>query len=181
MDWSLAEQGERMSYAETLIDKAAKECGGVKKLCEQMGFTTQYLHDVRKGKTPLSVVLAGRLAVVARVDVQRAMEKAALELAKRSEYWPTLLAAMERGFLVLVAAIFCFFATETDAHGTTQSQPAISKAVDVLSIVSSWCRALFVRARSRLRRVQRQVTRMRLPPARPVSHHQGLRPRYPRA
>lgn len=124
-----------MSKVKLLIDTAAKVCGGKKALADQLGFSRQYLHSVETGKTPLSVELAGRLAMVSGVSIERAIMVAAEDQLTRTEPGTKVMEALERGFLAFVAAILVIFATGSAVPGTSLATSVSQMMLDRTAIV----------------------------------------------
>lgn len=60
-----------METGQTLIDKAAEKCGGLRRLAEQLDESSSYLSNVRTGKKPISPGIAARIATVAGLDAKR--------------------------------------------------------------------------------------------------------------
>jgi len=108
----------------TLIDKAQEVCGGQKGLAERLEISTEYLRLMRKKERPIPLEIAGQLAMITGSNVESAVLLATTAQLSRTSNGRTVLNAMERGFLALVAVIFCTFATESAAHGNqTYSEP----------------------------------------------------------
>ncbi|HWI05605.1 MAG TPA: helix-turn-helix domain-containing protein [Acidimicrobiales bacterium] len=104
----------------SLIDTAQQTCGGQKQLAEALGVSPEYVRLLRKGERPVTVEIAGKLALIAGANVQGAVLLALAAHLQKSTMGREVLGALEKGFLALVAAIFVTFATSNDAHGMTQ-------------------------------------------------------------
>lgn len=71
-----------MRTEQTLIDKAADSCGGLRRLADQIGEDAGFLSKIRNGKRPMSPGIAARIAVVAGQDARRAALEALVSQEK---------------------------------------------------------------------------------------------------
>lgn len=62
-----------MEYEKSLIDKAAKACGGDKELAQRLGTSRPNISLMRAGKRAVSPVMAAELADIAGEDVTMAV------------------------------------------------------------------------------------------------------------
>jgi len=138
----------------SLIDTAQQTCGGQKQLAEALGVSPEYVRLLRKGERPVTVEIAGKLALIAGANVQGAVLLALAAHLQKSTMGREVLGALEKGFLALVAAIFVTFATSNDAHGMTQRG---SDPNNQLTIPTSYLRRLISLARATWQRVLRHI------------------------
>ncbi|MDD0817253.1 hypothetical protein PSQ39_21645 [Curvibacter sp. HBC28] len=75
-----------MQDLKTLIDKAAKVCGGMNALARELGITSGSLGNMKAGRTAVSPITAAFLADIANEDVNEAIHAAMMGSAEGTRF-----------------------------------------------------------------------------------------------
>jgi DNA-binding transcriptional regulator YdaS (Cro superfamily) len=115
-----------MQSIQTLIDRAAEACGSDAELARRLGVGRSMVANMRAGRTPVPLAVAGEMALLAGIDPLRAIQAVAMQELGKTERGQKVRAAIEKAFLVLALAICCFFADDSSAHGTSTNPAGCS-------------------------------------------------------
>lgn len=123
-----------MQYGTSLIDKAAKVCGGYSALADRMGIPLPNLSLMKSGKRAISPATAAELADIAGEDAREAAIAAVLENARGTRREGVLrdilgkaLAAGVAGMLVISYSDGSISATEKIAKNADSIQLGIHR------------------------------------------------------
>lgn len=172
-----------MQMLQSLIDKAAKVCGGDSKLARRIGVSKQLISMIRAGKRPITPEVAGLCAEVAGEDIAAACVAAMMDSFTQNERGIRLRAEMEKRYFAAVARGVA--ATLILSAGLILTQETEAKVNGELTVYTSYQPAArqrlhgFATCRKRhQRRRVRCIRRLSISRAlgHPVRSHEGNAP-----
>lgn len=131
-----------MQYGTSLIDKAAKVCGGYSALADRMGIPLPNLSLMKSGKRAISPATAAELADIAGDDAREAAIAAILDGAKGTRRESVLRDILGKALAAGVAGVLVFSYSKDSISATEK----IAKNVNSLYIVSSRVLQMFKRS-----------------------------------
>lgn len=161
-----------MNYAISLIDKAAKICGGQNALAMRLGFSSGTLSDMKHGRKAISPATAAELADIAGEDAREAAIDAVIASAQGTRRESTLRAILGKALAAGAVAMLGF----SYNGDSIAAMVKIAKPSDSLYIVSTrWVRhwrALFRAACASLASSAAQCLPFGVLCKRPMKHHE---------
>lgn len=122
-----------MEYVQSLIDRAAKVCGGYTALANRMGIPVQNVSLMKAGKRAISPATAAELADITGEDAREAAIDAVIAGARGTRREGALRAILGKGLAAGVAVMLAFsYSGESIA-----AMDSVAKTSDTLYIVST--------------------------------------------
>lgn len=122
-----------MEYVASLIDRAAKVCGGYTALANRMGIPVQNISLMKAGKRTISPATAAELADIAGEDAREAVIDAVIESAKGTRREGALRAILGKGLAAGVTVMLAF----SYNGDSIAAMDSVAKTSDSLYIVST--------------------------------------------